>query len=175
MWCLLGQHKLIFIKTCVSELLINISVVTRRSFLRVFSSNLVFSVCTVSYGPRFFLSDLWLVRSNSAGLSVKFAQTHSYFIIFLAWVFACQYARTIVYVSSSSAVFENSAELTNSWSSVIWELKRIRGIICPVFTKVQGIEENKFYVCDVEIDISCLIWFNMEFFPSNVHDKNRIQ
>ena len=83
MWCLLGQHELFFNKTCVSEFLFNIWVVTRRSFRRVFSFNLVFSIRTISYGPRIFLSDLWLARSNSAGLSVEFARTHSYFIIFL--------------------------------------------------------------------------------------------
>ena len=82
------------------------ALVSRRKYyvacLDWWSFKLVSTVRPVSYGPRFFPSDLWLARSNSAGLTIKFARTHSYFIIFFhESLFACTRAPLF------SAVFEN--------------------------------------------------------------------
>ena len=145
------------------------ALVSRRKYyvacLDWWSFKLVSTVRPVSYGPRFFPSDLWLARSNSAGLTIKFARTHSYFIIFFPWVFVRLHARTIVF-----RCFRKPQTKTSSWSSVICSVRvqTDTGNHMLCFHKgsvadTSGLEENKFYVCDVERDILWLVWFNMDF------------
>ena len=129
MWCLLGQHELFFNKTCVSEFLFNIWVVTRRSFHRVFSSNLVFSIRTILgfmartlefSGPFSGICSNTQLFHNFSCVSLRLpARAHHYLCFFL---FCC---------------FQKPQTDTNSWSSVIWELKQIWEITRPVFTKAQ--------------------------------------
>ena len=80
-----------------------------------------------------------------------------------------------VYTSSFSAVFENlKLRQTTVFRHLLSRGSNWYGKLYALFPQrlscwhFSGLEENKFYVCDVETGMRWLVWFNMDFFPSNV-------